>query len=413
MRSCPPFPPVLPRCARFLAAPLVMAALGCGEDAQLPTSPEIMAPLTTSAAAALAFQHVSAGGLQTCGLTTQNQAYCWGYNVTGALGDGTTTTRLTPVAVVGGLSFRQVDAGVFHTCAVATDNRAYCWGLNRFGGLGDGTTEVRLQPVPVAGGHLFRQVDVGRSHTCGRTIENRVYCWGNNGRGQLGNGTDTGPETCDFSPCHTRPVAVAGGLRFRLVSAGGNHTCGVATNSRSYCWGDNPYGQIGDRSRVARRLKPSLVAGEHEFRQLEAGDLHTCAVTTGDQAFCWGNGQAGQIGDGTNNLRFVPKKVAGGHSFTRVTTEGQFTCGETAQNRAYCWGANAWGQLGDGTRTHRLTPVPVAGGLLFSQLSAGSEHTCGKTSAGAAYCWGLNGEGELGDGTSIDRLTPVPVAGTD
>ncbi len=70
-----------------------------------------MAPLTTSAAAALAFQHVSAGGLQTCGLTTQNQAYCWGYNVTGALGDGTTTTRLTPVAVVGGLSFRQVDAG--------------------------------------------------------------------------------------------------------------------------------------------------------------------------------------------------------------------------------------------------------------------------------------------------------------
>jgi alpha-tubulin suppressor-like RCC1 family protein len=403
----------LRRLAPLLAPALLAAALGCREDTQSPTAPEATPPLAISATQALAFHQVSAGGLQTCGLTTENRAYCWGYNGSGALGDGTTTRRLTPVAVAGTLQFRQVDAGVFHTCAVTTDYRAYCWGGNRFGAVGDGTTANRLEPVPVAGGHQFRQVDAGQYHTCGRTTDNRVYCWGNNGSGQLGNGTNTGPETCDFSPCSTRPVAVVGALAFRQISAGGVHTCGVTTGSRAYCWGDNAYGQIGDSSTVVRRLKPSRVAGGRQFRQVDAGLWHSCAVTTGDRPFCWGNGRTGQIGDGKPYLRFWPRRVAGGLSFSRVSTEGFHTCGETTQNRAYCWGDNAEGQLGDGTTTRRLTPVAVAGGLFFSQVSAGSGWTCGKTPAAVAYCWGHNAEGQLGDGTTTRRLRPVAVAGSD
>jgi alpha-tubulin suppressor-like RCC1 family protein len=283
-------------------------------------------------------------------------------------------------------------------------------GGNRFGALGDGTTDTRLEPVPVAGGHQFRQVDAGQYHTCGRTTDNRVYCWGNSGSGQLGNGTNTGPETCDFNACSTRPVAVVGALAFRQISAGGNHTCGVTTDYRAYCWGDNFFGQIGDSSTVVRRLKPSRVAGARQFRQVDAGLYHSCAVTTGDRAFCWGNGRSGQIGDGKPYLRFWPRRVAGGLYFARVSTENFHTCGETTQNRAYCWGDNAEGQLGDGTTTRRLTPVAVAGGLFFSQVSAGS-HTCGRTPAAVAYCWGHNAEGQLGDGTTTRRLRPVAVAG--
>ena len=85
-------------------------------------------------------------------------------------------------------------------------------------------------------------------------------------------------------------------------------------------------------------------------------------MTTGDRAFCWGNGRSGQIGDGKPYLRFWPRRVAGGLSFSRVSTEGFHTCGETTQNRTYCWGDNSSGQLGDGTATTRLKPVPVAGG---------------------------------------------------
>jgi alpha-tubulin suppressor-like RCC1 family protein len=181
----------------------------------------------------------------------------------------------------------------------------------------------------------------------------------------------------------------------------------------------NGYGQLGDSSTASQRLTPSRVAGTRRFRQVDAGELHTCGETTNDRAFCWGYGRNGQIGDGKTYLRFWPRAVAGGLSFERVSAGVLHTCGETTLNQAYCWGDNALGQLGNGTNTGPETchyrpcstrPVAVAGGRFFKQVSAGVWHACGTTAA-AAYCWGYNSFGQVGDGTTTDRLTPVPVAG--
>jgi alpha-tubulin suppressor-like RCC1 family protein len=406
----PPRPrPLTRRCASTFAA-LLLAALGCREDASSPTVPEPDPALATVAAAALEFYQVSGGYELTCGVTTDNRAYCWGYNGQGQLGDGTTTHRLAPVAVAGGLRFRQISAGFAASCGVTTDFRAYCWGSNDRGELGDGTTTGRLTPVPVAGGHQFRQVETNFEHTCGVSYpDNRLYCWGWNRDGQLGNGTRTGPEACYYGPCSTTPFPVTTTLTFRQVTTGYYHTCGVTTDNRAFCWGLNRDGQLGDSTTQFRRVKPSRVAGSHQFRQVDAGAVHTCAVTTDDQAFCWGNGNSGQVGNGKTYLSFWPKAVAGGFSFRRVTAGGSHTCGETTLNRGYCWGGG--GVLGDGTETARLKPVAVAGGLYFSQLSAGGSHTCGRTPAAVAYCWGFGFWGELGDGKGSKSSTPVPVAG--
>jgi alpha-tubulin suppressor-like RCC1 family protein len=94
---------------------------------------------------------VSAGGSHTCGVTTDDRAYCWGSNWAGQVGDGTMVRRLAPVAVAGGHQFRQVAVGGSHACGVTTNDRAYCWGYNGNGRLGDGTTVTRLVPVPVVG----------------------------------------------------------------------------------------------------------------------------------------------------------------------------------------------------------------------------------------------------------------------
>ncbi len=83
------------------------------------------------------------------------------------------------------LAFRQVSAGL-HTCGVTTSSRAYCWGE---GPLGDGTETQRLRPVAVAGGLTFSQVDAGGGHTCGKTPGGVAYCWGSNIYGRLGDGT--------------------------------------------------------------------------------------------------------------------------------------------------------------------------------------------------------------------------------
>jgi alpha-tubulin suppressor-like RCC1 family protein len=290
-----------------------------------------------------------------------------------------------------------------HTCGVTTDYRAYCWGYNGEGQLGDGTTTNRPTPVAVLGGMQFVVVDAGEQHTCGLAYpDRRAYCWGNNPAGNLGDGTTTR---------RLRPVAVLGGLHFHLISAGGDHTCGVTTSDKAYCWGWNRYGQLGVGTEVITRPQPNAVAGGHLFHQLDAGSSHTCAVTTDHRAFCWGYGRLGQIGDGQTYLRFTPRAVAGGLSFDRVSAGSAKTCGETSSNQAYCWGSSEKGGVGDGTWKQRLTPAAVAGGLLFSQVSTGGWHSCGKTLEGVAYCWGWNGFGQLGDGTTTTRTKPVPVAG--
>jgi alpha-tubulin suppressor-like RCC1 family protein len=393
------------RCALTLAAVMVIAS-GCRDDAESPTAPAVGPALANTTMTTLAFDQVSAGENHGCGLTAADRAYCWGYNLYAQLGDGSKTERSTPVAVAGGISFRQVSAGGHHTCGVTTNYRVYCWGDNGSGQLGNGNWDVLPPPTPVlvVGGHQFRQIEAGGGHTCGVSYsDRRVYCWGANSAGQLGDGTTT---------WRVAPVAVLGGRQFRQVSVGRLHTCALATDYQVYCWGRNREGQVGDGSEVGRRQRPVRVAGGRQFRQVDAGDRHTCGVTTDYRTFCWGDGGHGQIGDGTTSLRFVPRAVAGGLTFHRVSAGGAHTCGETAANLAYCWGWNLYGDLGDGTTTTRLTPVAVAGGLTFRQVSAGGLHSCGKTQAAVAHCWGHNSNGALGDGTTTDRLTPVTVAGT-
>jgi alpha-tubulin suppressor-like RCC1 family protein len=307
------------------------------------------------------------------------------------------------------LVFRQVSAGDEHSCGVSADDRAYCWGRNTFGELGDATTsgtdEARPTPVAVAGGLRFRQVSAGAAYTCGITTDSRAYCWGANFTGNLGDGT---------TAHHPSPVQVAGGRRFRQVSAGSNHTCAVNPYDVVFCWGSGWYGQLGNGSTTDRLTPERVTAGGLHFHDVSAGLGHTCAVGTDALVYCWGLNLAGQLGDGTTTNRSTPVAVRGGRSFRQAAAGFEHTCGVTTQNAAYCWGFDRYGQLGDGASGYarrRLRPVAVLGGLLFDAVTTGFQHSCGVTTGGTVYCWGGNSSGQLGDGTTNDRLLPTPAAG--
>ena len=343
---------------------------------------------------------VSAGSSHVCGFTVGGNAYCWGFNADGQLGDGTTTDRLTPVLVFGGLSFASVSAGGSHSCGIRTGSDTYCWGRNFRGQLGDGTTTDQQTPVLVSGGLSFAALSAASAHTCAVTSGGDAYCWGSNVLGRLGDGTTTNRMT---------PVLVSGGLSFAALSAGFGHTCGVTSDGDAYCWGDNSFAQLGDGT-TTDRLTPVLVSGGLSFAALSAGGDHSCGVTSGGDAYCWGSNFFGQLGDGTTTDRLTPVLVVGGLSFAAFSAGTLHNCGVTSGGDAYCWGLNSRGQVGDGTTTNSLMPVLVSGGLTFTWVSAGSNHTCGIASGGEAYCWGNNSAGELGDGTTTERLMPVRVS---
>ena len=396
-----------------LAAALVATLAGCGEQSQSPTAlPSQDSLQAVAAVATLSFRQISIGHNHACGTTTADRAYCWGLNSGGELGiggradnpDGDFTTW--PVAVVGGLSFSAVSAGTYNSCGLTTDGRAFCWGQNWGAQLGDGSRTQRNRPVEVAGGRRYRQLRGGTQPPCAVTTTNLAFCWGDNGFGQLGDGTTHGP---------LRPVRVGGGLRFLSVFAGGNHTCGRTTTSQVYCWGANTYGQLGDGTRT-RRLLPVKVNSTLQFGQLSTGMLHSCGVADG-KAYCWGRNRWGGLGDGTMDRHESPFPVTGGLRFAGVSAGFDYTCGVTTSKVGYCWGQGNFGRLGDGQSSgndFRLTPTAIAGNLLFASVnsSVAGFTTCGVTTSAKGYCWGDNFLGQVGDGQSQggQHLSPTAVA---
>jgi len=261
-------------------------------------------------------------------------------------------------------------------------------------------TTTTTEPEPDPG--FWAQIATGWSHTCGLANNGDTYCWGQNTTYQLGTGNTANK---------TAPTKLFGDHSFVSLDAGHNHTCGLTSVGEAYCWGANGVGQLGAGNNTTQTT-PVKVVGNHRFVAIAVGSNHTCAITTAGEAYCWGNNGMGQLGIGfAGGFYSNPQVVVGNHVFTAITTNNQHTCALTTEGDAYCWGNNNYGQLGIGNSSQYANPVKVLGNHIFDYVAAGVEHTCALTTESDAYCWGYGTDGRLGNGGTAHHTSPVKVVG--
>lgn len=375
---------------------------GRGDHGQIGTGDFNPSAVPVSVVVASAFVEMSAGAFHTCGLTDAGSVVCWGRNDGGEIGNGTLADQPTPQQVPSLGDVAAVTLGMEHTCAVTAGGSAYCWGRNDRFQLGNDTPQLSTVPIPVAGGFSFESIQAGDYHNCGVTGNDEVRCWGIGDSGQLGTG--------DFSASSV-PAAVVGLPAVAELSAGNRHTCALTVSGQMYCWGDEEYGQLGNGN-FSYRLSPARVqGGPNQAVSVAAGYEHSCSLASTGGVYCWGDGSAGQLGDGSFTDSALPVAVASGLSFSAITAGAYHNCALAPGGAAYCWGFGGHGQLGNGAYwpINETTPVPVAGGHAFHTIAAGVNHTCGVSDAGEVLCWGGNGFGQLGNGSLDNSPQPTSV----
>jgi alpha-tubulin suppressor-like RCC1 family protein len=339
-------------------------------------------------------------------LDQYGRAWTWGLNASGQIGDNSTTSRLTPVSVLGAVkTFCKISSGYQHSLAIDKNGRAWGWGNNGNGQLGNNITTQQLTPVSVLGAvKTFCQISGGFDHSAAIDKNGRAWAWGLNTGGQVGDNSVTSRRT---------PVSVLGAVKtFCKISCGGNQTFAIDKYGSLWSWGNNFVGQLGDNT-IVNKCTPVLIGGSTKtFCDVKGSNSAALALDNNGSVWAWGISAFGEFGQGVV-FPYTPTSIKGSSkTFCEIATENLFTLAITSGGRIWSWGSNTSGQLGNNTTTMVRTPVSVAGAVkTFSRITAGSDHSYAIDKSGRIWSWGLNNFGQLGTNSVTSTNTPQSILG--
>ncbi|HEY8718574.1 S8 family serine peptidase [Pengzhenrongella sp.] len=232
----------------------------------------------------------------------------------------------------------------------------------------------------------------------GRTLL-RSYGWGYNADGELGDGTTAN---------RSDPVETGVDTHWESVVAGGFHTVGIKTDGTLWARGWNAYGELGDGTTVDRQASVRVGSDTH-WASVSAGAVTTVAIKDTGTLWAWGANDLGQLGDGTTVDRSAPVRVGAGSDWVSASAGDQHTLAIRADHTLWAWGSNANGQLGDRSTTARSAPVRVGTDADWAAVSAGEQVTAAIKIDGSLWAWGADGSGQLGNGTTSEAARTSPL----
>jgi alpha-tubulin suppressor-like RCC1 family protein len=344
-------------------------------------------------------------------------------------GNGVAGATVDWVVSLGGGSTSPTSSVANNTGRAATK-----WTLGNTGGPSTITATVRTITDTVTTAFtgavfiVFETVSAAGRSSCGIDDGGVLFCWGFNGDGQMGIGA--GPV--GSGPVYTFPQAVTSvtAQSFASLNGGQYHHCAVTFSHVGYCWGDNNNGQLGINQPTRSAPEPTLIFTGLPFANISSGRSHTCGVTIGGRAWCWGSNERGQLGgnvdiDTTLNTvslistrapAQVGSKIDGKFfavfDFSAIAAGGVHTCAVEPAKSVRCWGLGREGQLGNGTNSvDEYVPQMVSTATPMDSITAGFKHSCSLSTTGEAYCWGDNTDGQLGVGNNNSQNVPAAVSG--
>jgi alpha-tubulin suppressor-like RCC1 family protein len=322
--------------------------------------------------------------------------WAWGYNVWGQIGNGDTSNRSSPVSISGGgITWKKVTYGGAHGLSIKTDGTLWAWGRNAYGGVGDGTATSRRSPVTTAGGGTtWDNIGAGYYHSIATKTDGTLWTWGYNLFGQLGDNTTTSRR----SPVTT----IGGGTTWDKVAGGFSHSIATKTDGTLWAWGSNGAGRLGDNTTTSRSSPVTTAGGGTNWDICSAGTEHSAATKTDGTLWVWGSNSNGRLGDNTTTVRTSPVTTAGGGTnWSMVACQAKSTAGIKTDGTLWTWGYNLYGQLGDNTASNRSSPgTTVGGGTNWDMVGIGYDHMSAIKTDGTLWSWGRGEFGQMGNGVA-------------
>lgn len=248
----------------------------------------------------------------TCARDSAGGAWCWGLGNQGQLGDNTSghpyAAAVLDPSFAPFTDVADIDAASDHACLRTNTNEAWCWGRNDVGQLGDTTATNRYIPVrPLTN---VSAIATGRYHTCAITLSSTVNCWGYYWQQRLGDG---GAVSLYAPTGFVLTMANGSQLTGATAIAVGGFSCVVGAGGTVQCWGNSPHGQTGGGGGAfPRPITLENGAPLTNVDRIVGGYSKVCAHRNDGIWLCWGRNGAGELGLGTfdNLATATPLKLS-------------------------------------------------------------------------------------------------------